>query len=939
MGHAIEHVFLGWDAPVMRRSASWLCDRYRSGGVIDLSEVVVVMPGGRAGRQLTAALVDEGDRIGIPLFLPRVVTPAGLLDVLVPLEESSASEVERAWAWRAALVALPPDVRRQIASREPAATDLRGWIGLARSIDRTHVEVVGEGLRFAEAAEELSSTLDAERWSALAAAEREYMHILARKKLVDPPTERLDRINSLDIVAPKHVVLLGVSELSQVARRALNAVLLATRVVVITLAPHSLRSRFDDLGCVLPEEWKIADVRVPTAAFRVVHSPMDQADAALDEIEQLALDAPHNVVIGSLDGDVQQQLLARGPLCGVQLRAAAGVPLSGSRAHQLLQALADYCKEGSFRGLGTLVRHADVERWLASSLGMSPASWLAPLEQYAIERLPSLVCDVDPSNEAIWRIVRTLDELLGSISPHVAEPSLQSMSHWCAETQRVLDRLKIEADDESLSGVIALRDVLNMHMDSRVHDVEVPCGVENALQLLADAISDHQVPTPGASHAVEMLGWLELVLDDSRAIVVTGFNEGNVPARSRSSLLGEPVRRSLRLPTSDTRAARDRYLLAALAGAGRSLRIICGKVSKDANPLLPSRLMFACDDDEVVRRVELFAFGSTQPMRRPREVAASSSTISFAPFPRDPQPSPFAPRALSHMPVTAFRDYLASPYAYYIKHVLRLREVEDRVGELDAAGFGNLVHECLREFGASPTASSTAPHDIDEFLSESLRRRITSIFASRVPVSVQVQQENARARLRAFARWQSERIRSGWHIWKIEWSPPPHVPEREGAGGVAFDVDAQPVMLTGRIDRIDRHDDGRIALLDYKTAKDAKSPERTHRATKSGVATWTDLQLPLYRHLASSVAGNFPELGYICLPMKASETGDRMAMWTPDELASADECARDVVRRVRNGEFFLPGDHPPSSGIVGWLAGASFISEDAQNSNEGEGEA
>ena len=43
---------------------------------------------------------------------------------------------------------------------------------------------------------------------------------------------------------------------------------------------------------------------------------------------------------------------------------------------------------------------------------------------------------------------------------------------------------------------------------------------------------------------------------------------------------------------------------------------------------------------------------------------------------------------------------------------------------------------------------------------------------------------------------------------KTEWQPD---------GGVLFDVDEVPIRLTGRIDRIDRHQSGRYAILDYKT--------------------------------------------------------------------------------------------------------------------------
>src|SRR5205814_8880363 len=38
------------------------------------------------------------------------------------------------------------------------------------------------------------------------------------------------------------------------------------------------------------------------------------------------------------------------------------------------------------------------------------------------------------------------------------------------------------------------------------------------------------IPPPANPDAIELLGWLDLPLDDARALVVTTFNEGFVPA-------------------------------------------------------------------------------------------------------------------------------------------------------------------------------------------------------------------------------------------------------------------------------------------------------------------------------------------------------------------------------------------------------------------------
>src|SRR5690606_35854101 len=87
---------------------------------------------------------------------------------------------------------------------------------------------------------------------------------------------------------------------------------------------------------------------------------------------------------------------------------------------------------------------------------------------------------------------------------------------------------------------------------------------------------------------------------------------------------------------------------------------------------------------------------------------------------------------------------------------------------------------------------------------------------------------------------------AGWRIVKVEVEPP--------EPGVPFDVDGRPVLLRGRIDRIDRNErTGEWAVFDYKTSDTGQPPEKTHRRGRGKERRWVDLQLPLYRHLLPAI--------------------------------------------------------------------------------------
>ena len=121
-------------------------------------------------------------------------------------------------------------------------------------------------------------------------------------------------------------------------------------------------------------------------------------------------------------------------------------------------------------------------------------------------------------------------------------------------------------------------------------------------------------------------------------------------------------------------------------------------------------------------------------------------------------------------------------------------------------------------------------------------------------------------------------------------------------------VDDQAVHLAGRIDRIDVHaQTGEHLILDYKSSDAGDGPEKTHR--RGG--QWIDLQLPLYRHLARGAVSDVPmRLGFVLLPKDITKIGFAIAQWSAPELEAADEVARDVVRNIRQQNFWPPKELP-----------------------------
>jgi hypothetical protein len=404
---------------------------------------------------------------------------------------------------------------------------------------------------------------------------------------------------------------------------------------------------------------------------------------------------------------------------------------------------------------------------------------------------------------------------------------------------------------------------------------------------------------------------LELPLDDSKALVVTSFNEGFVPkSAGADAFLPDRLRKELGLLHNERRYARDGYATSVLCHSREELRVLFArKTRRDTqdNPLQPSRLLFACSDADLVRRAgRYFAEHKSPPAPRALLLARREPILEkslFAP------PKPVAlEKALERISVTRFKSYLACPYRYYLRHVRKLEAVGDAARELTGGAFGTLVHKTLGTFGRDPNGprNSERQREILDYLIERLTNFAEAMYGrtQRRP-SIRLQLEQAQRRLEGFAKCQAELVQAGWRILYAE-------DEEEDELSVPFPCGEGLITLVGRIDRIDFHEERReLLILDYKTGDSAQTPEKSHRKKE----TWIDLQLPLYRHLWPALRLGVPtepeiRLGYFNLPKKLEETSVALAEWDADTLQDATNAAKAAIAKILRNAFWPPEYNP-----------------------------
>jgi inactivated superfamily I helicase len=920
--------FLDWSEPALPAAARWLIDRFvgtSSNGQLDLSGVIVVLPGSRAGRRLLEILVAEADRRSFALTPPKITTEHELPELLYEPQRPFASQLTQQLAWAEALQASPASLRRHFLPVPPAPSDTARWLELGDLLSRLHTELAADGLDFQRvlaAGSQMAEFAEHDRWQALDDVRQRYLNRLDELQLWDKQTARIEAIRLREPQTDRNIILIGMVDLNQALRQMLD--LVAERVTALVIAPEQLADRFDSHGCVIASAWAEAEMPIRDEHVARVDGPADQAEAVSRWLASLSGKyRAEEIIVGIPDASLAPQIERQLAQYGVVTRRYEARKLSETGPYRLLALAADLGDRHRFRDLASLVRHPDLFDWLKGKLAAANiADPLTALDNFATKKVPATLDEDRLKDEEDYAAVFAIHSAtleLRRLLPSKPQP----LTEWAVAFRNVLigvyGRRELDRNDPADRLTLASIE----HIDGALNELaEIPSqlnpfvSLREAFRLIVAPLAGTSLPPPAAANIVELLGWLELPLDDAPALVVTSFNEGFVPKSSTTQLfLPDRLRQTLRMhECDDRRYARDAYATSVLLHSREKLQFVVGHRDSEGNPLSPSRLLFATDDDTLTKRA-LALFGGPPPSRPRRNILAPDGKARAKSDLPIPPPAP-PKQPLERISVTALKSYLACPYRYYLRHVLKLESLTDSLAELDPAAFGNLLHDVLQRFGRADDAARLRTSDQPDAIHEYFSDYLDALAAAKLGVrharpAIAVQIEQARARLRGLANWQAMRNAAGWQIVHTEDT------ETKRQLEVVFQIDAErAIKLHGRIDRIDYHAATKtLAILDYKTADAALDPHRTH--VHQG--EWIDLQLPLYRHLVHgaklpniTVSDCDLKLGYILLPKDVAEIRAAMAEWTSDDLTTADAVARDVLCKIMAGNFWPPTVPPPA---------------------------
>ncbi len=898
----LEVHFLGWNESLLKLAVDRLSSGFRD-QIPDMGGMLVITPTRQSGRKLREALVRKSGGRGI--FPPKIMTPDFLLNTGCG-KMKIATEFETIAAWTEVLASAPPELLRALKITD--RRDFQWLLGLAvkfcelRNLLAENSHTIGG---VAEMGLE-SGLQEPERWEALARLEKSYLEKLDDAGLRDANVAKIESPGLSDEIKDvEKIILIGVCDPVPLVLDKLKDISKSKNVEIWVYAPEDLCEKFDSWGCPIPEKWENAEINFHRheEGIRLAGNPEAQAEDVVKILSgSRKVLSPSNVAVSVLNEKLVRYVEKSFLDTGIRTFNPAGDLVSTTSIFHLLLSFSDLVEKENYETFAKFARNPDFLCRLASeNADFSPLDFLKELDVQQNRHLPEKLSDIERT--AGKNLKTVCIEVHSLIKEFKKNPITAFIRRFLSDTYKVKE---LDPDKESSMKFIGGADLVNgMLSELEKSSIESFRLTPSEKLCLFVHILEKQKIYPEHEHdMLPLQGWLELPWEKAETLVVAGMNEGYVP----DSVVGDIFipdlpREKLGLKNNRRRFSRDVYIMTSIIESRNKGKLYCiaGKTDVSGEPLKPSRLFFLCQSENFVRRTETL-FGT------PDDKKLKPVTVTFQWKLTVPEKK--IPAALS---VTDFRNYLDCPFRFYLKKVMKMRESDDRSTEMGQLVFGEVCHRVLDMFSKDENLRcSRNSEEIKVFMQFEAQRLLENIYGKHLSLSLMIQLENIKQRLAKFADVQAGENSSGWEIISSEYSL-----------GDGHGVEFHGAVIKGKIDRIERHGDGTIRIIDYKTSDSPDSPKETHlRGVNEGTPKysviehgggkkcWADLQLPLYRILLrkeKEFAGGKIICGYFNLPKSVLDTGIRT--WDDMEenyLADAEKCAEGVVKDILKGVFWPP---------------------------------
>jgi len=369
---------------------------------------------------------------------------------------------------------------------------------------------------------------------------------------------------------------------------------------------------------------------------------------------------------------------------------------------------------------------------------------------------------------------------------------------------------------------------------------------------------------------VQVLGLFQTHSISFDNVIVVDANEGALPnLRSSEPLIPAEAMSLVGLKRHERSEEIEKYQFRRLLSSAKTAHIIYRNDDRSERSRFVEELLL-----EQERASALQRFSASAP-----SIVTAAFNInpipSKTPVKKTKQQADFL-KQFEYSP-TAVNAYLTCPAQFYYGYVLRLREQDDMLEELEGRDIGTFVHELLEDAYTPFKGQSPVIDDkFGEVLMASLERKFSHDLSKRIRSGSFMLRETLRAAIDRFLR--CERGRDIEKVLELE----KRYKTKISAGGIEF-------VMKGTVDRIDLMRSGEIMVLDYKTGSSDIKPSTKIEAVAGAAGDRAtikkkikSLQLPIYICLVSEKYG-FDSLNPALYSIKDSELN---SLWDAKHDAS-----------------------------------------------------
>ena len=357
-------------------------------------------------------------------------------------------------------------------------------------------------------------------------------------------------------------------------------------------------------------------------------------------------------------------------------------------------------------------------------------------------------------------------------------------------------------------------------LGNTLDECDVDLSAETYVSLLRRHLQNIRIPYEGEPlEGIQIMGILETRNLDFRNVVILSMTDANFPGNrmAQASFIPYNLRTAFELPTPEHHEGVYAYYFYRLIQRAEQVRMLYCARADEKSTGEPSRYIRQLDYESGlrVRRVEV---GVDVNLVRPEPIEVAKDEAVMRQLERYLDPDPERGAALSP---TALYRYVACPLRFYFHSIARLKTDDELAEEVDAPMFGTILHDAARRI-YEPLKGEAHPGATLEALRRSgrVREAVEGAIAEnylRDPAATEADYTGNLLLVRDIV---TRYLQGGVMRYDAAHDDFAVVDgEHEVACRFPFEANGRRVELNlkGIADRIDRLDDGRLRVTDYKS--------------------------------------------------------------------------------------------------------------------------